>query len=62
MGSKRQVIKDLEQIEDDIATIRASGGTNILLALEEGYKSLKDSDAKLKHIILLMDSLIVQEG
>lgn len=59
---KRQVIKDLEQIEDDIATIRASGGTNILPALEEGYKSLKDSDAKLKHIILLTDGQSYSTG
>lgn len=51
----RRVIENLEQIEEDIATIRADGGTSILPALEAGYKSLKDSDAKLKHIILLTD-------
>jgi len=52
---KRQIIEDLEQIEEDIASIRADGGTDILPALEAGFKSLKDSDAKLKHIILLTD-------
>ena len=50
---KRQIIEDLEQIEEDIALI----GLMVLIFTcpEAGFKSLMDSDAKLKHIILLTD-------
>lgn len=58
----RQLIKDQKAIESDIATIRAGGGTSILPALAEGYKSLKESDAKIKHIILLTDGQAEREG
>lgn len=59
---KRQIINDVKAIENDIGSIRADGGTSILPALEEGFKSLKDSDAKIKHIILLTDGQAERSG
>lgn len=58
----RQVITDAKAIEDDIATIRADGGTQIIPSLEAAYNSLKESDAKIKHIILLTDGLAERTG
>jgi hypothetical protein len=49
---KRQLITDAKAIEDDIGSIRADGGTSILPSLQAAYDSLKESDAKIKHIIL----------
>jgi uncharacterized membrane protein len=59
---KRKVIDNVKKIQEDIGTIRADGGTSILPALQEGYNSLKDSDAKLKHIILLTDGQAEKSG
>ena len=59
---KEQPIKDAKAIEAHIGTIRADGGTSILPALEEGYKALKKSDAKIKHIILLTDGQAERTG
>ncbi|MGK0465648.1 VWA domain-containing protein [Clostridium sp.] len=59
---KEQPIKDAKAIESDIGTIRADGGTSILPALSEGYKALKKSDAKIKHIILLTDGQAERTG
>jgi uncharacterized membrane protein len=59
---KRKVIDNIKSIEADIGTIRPEGGTSILPALLEGYKSLKDSDAKVKHIILLTDGQAEKDG
>ncbi len=59
---KRQIITDAKAIEEDIGTIRADGGTSILPSLEAAYNSLKDSDAKIKHIILLTDGLAERTG
>lgn len=51
----RVKIQDRNKIRDDIGTIRPGGGTSILPALEEAYSSLKKSNTKIKHIILLTD-------
>lgn len=59
---KRQVITDPKAIEEDIGTIRADGGTSIIPSLEAAYNSLKESDAKIKHIILLTDGLAERTG
>jgi uncharacterized membrane protein len=59
---KRKVIDNVKKIQDDIGTIRADGGTSILPALQESYNSLKESDAKLKHIILLTDGQAEKSG
>lgn len=59
---KRQIIKEPKAIEEDIGTIRADGGTQIIPSLEAAYNSLKESDAKIKHIILLTDGLAERTG
>jgi Mg-chelatase subunit ChlD len=48
-------VKSKVEIEDKIATIRPGGGTNIYPALKVAYGWLRNSDAKLKHIILVSD-------
>ena len=40
-----------------IASVRVGGGTDIYPALNKGIASLKQSDAALKHVILLSDGL-----
>ncbi len=59
---KRQVVNNTEAIKRDIGTIREGGGTSILPALTEGYKSLMESSAKIKHIILLTDGQAEKTG
>lgn len=49
-------------IKSNIGTIRASGGTSIIPALDEAYKALKDADTKIKHIILLTDGQAESAG
>lgn len=50
------------KVQDAIGTIRADGGTNIYPALEMAYESLLDTDAQLKHIILLTDGMSATGG
>lgn len=47
--------EDVRAAQQRIAGIRADGGTSIFPALEEAYKAAAQSDARLKHIILLTD-------
>ncbi len=47
--------EEIRAAQSRIASIRADGGTSIFPALEEAYKAAAQSDAKLKHIILLTD-------
>lgn len=66
-GAAQWVVKlsptdDEGKIKSAIGTIRAGGGTSILPALDEAYKALKDSDTKLKHIILLTDGQAESSG
>ncbi|MFP4497459.1 MAG: VWA domain-containing protein [Vulcanimicrobiota bacterium] len=44
-----------KEIANEIASLRAGGGTNIYPALDSAYLALKDSQAIVKHIILLSD-------
>lgn len=44
-----------ENVKDKIAHISPGGGTSILPAVTEAYQVLRNSDTKLKHIILLTD-------
>ncbi|MBA2449466.1 MAG: VWA domain-containing protein, partial [Chloroflexi bacterium] len=46
---------EIRAAQANIAAIKADGGTSIFPALEEAYKAAAQSDAKLKHIILLTD-------
>lgn len=59
---KLQTPDDLQAIQDDIATIRAGGGTNIFPSLALAYSSLKDAECKYKHIILLTDGQSATSG
>lgn len=59
---KTQKPDDADAVQDAIGTIRAGGGTQILHPLEEAYLSLKDANAKLKHIILLTDGQAEKTG
>lgn len=53
---------DAEKIRDDIGTIRPGGGTSIIPALQEGYDSIKKTNTKIKHIILLTDGQAERSG
>jgi len=57
-----QQLTDENSIKEDIAKLRAKGGTLIIPALEESVRVLKDADAKAKHIILLTDGQAEKEG
>lgn len=46
---------DKDAVETAITGITEGGGTNIYPALREAYTALTESDAKLKHIVLLTD-------
>ncbi len=46
---------DTSDVEDAIRTIGFGGGTSIYPALEEAFEKISQSDAMLKHIILLTD-------
>lgn len=54
--------QDLDSIVNDVARLIAGGGTHIYPALYEAYEALLDSDAKLRHIILLSDGHTTGEG
>lgn len=53
---------DAEKIRDDIGTIRPGGGTSIIPALQEGYDSIRKTETKIKHIILLTDGQAERSG
>lgn len=50
-----QFVDDKKRIKDEIASIRAGGGTSIYPALDSAYQALKKSQAMTKHVILLTD-------
>ncbi|MBI3946562.1 MAG: VWA domain-containing protein [Armatimonadetes bacterium] len=50
-----QFVKDRGAIQERIATIVAGGGTNLYPGMMMAYEWLKQSDAKVKHCILLTD-------
>jgi uncharacterized protein (DUF58 family) len=45
----------VDQIKERIKTIEASGGTELYPALDMGYKAIRETPGKYKHIILLTD-------
>lgn len=59
---KLQKAQNANSIKNDIGTIRPGGGTSIIPALGESYNSIKQSNAKIKHIILLTDGLSDKSG
>ncbi len=50
-----QLAEDQSLISDKISSIAEGGGTSIYPAVQAAYKALLDSDAGIKHIILLTD-------
>lgn len=50
-----QEATDMEGIVSKISGIESAGGTSIYPALSEAVKKIKESDAALKHIVLLTD-------
>ena len=58
----RQIVKDENKIIEDIGSITLGGGTSIVPGLTESYESMKSSDAKVKHIILLTDGQAEKSG
>jgi Ca-activated chloride channel family protein len=57
-----QPASNRQRILNDIAQIRASGGTNILPGLREAFDELVAARARKKHIILLSDGQSPYEG
>jgi Ca-activated chloride channel homolog len=55
-------LKNKQEVQDKIGSIRPGGGTNMYPALEAAYNSLKKADVKVKHIILLSDGVSKGEG
>lgn len=51
----RQNVNDKEEIKELISGIGGGGGTSIYPALNEAYSIQSESDAKIKHIVLLTD-------
>jgi Mg-chelatase subunit ChlD len=58
----RQKASNRTEIKRKISGINIRGGTTILPSLEEAYKSLKASNTKIKHIILLTDGIAETTG
>ncbi len=52
-----QLANDKPRIRETIGKIKASAPTRIYPALEEAHKQLADSEAKVKHIIVLSDGM-----
>lgn len=50
-----QYVGDKKAVIDDIASIRAGGGTNIYPALDSAYLALKETQAVTRHVIVLTD-------
>lgn len=57
-----QTASNRQRILNDIAQIRASGGTNIFAGLREGVEQLLVAQARKKHVILLSDGQSPYEG
>lgn len=58
----QKVGENSEGIKNSVANIQPGGGTSILPSLEEAYATIRNVDAKLKHIILLTDGQAEKSG
>ena len=52
-----QTLDDKAPVRKKIAQIRSGGGTDIYPALDRSFKSLRQTDAALKHVVLLSDGM-----
>ncbi len=50
-------LKKKQEAQDKISAIEPGGGTNMFPAVEAAYKSLKNYNVKIKHIIMLTDGV-----
>ncbi len=50
-----QSVKERKEIQDTIGTMQPGGGTNLYPGLSLAFQSLKETDAALKHVIVLTD-------
>jgi hypothetical protein len=55
--TKLESLENREIVLKQISSIRSGGGTDIYPAMESGINALRDSDAALKHMILLSDGM-----
>src|SRR6185295_19675717 len=55
--SEISMATDKGGVQQRIGTIEAGGGTNIAPGLELGFAKLRDTPAKLKHVVLLSDGV-----
>jgi len=53
--SEVRPMSDKGTVLDRISTIEAGGGTNLYPAMEDAYNALRNTQAKLKHVIVLSD-------
>jgi len=53
--SEVRTASDKRAISDAIATIQASGGTNMYPAMSDAYDQLRNASARLKHVIMMTD-------
>jgi Mg-chelatase subunit ChlD len=53
---------DLAAVQDQVATIRAAGGTDIYAGLSAAVAAMGRSDAQIKHVLLLTDGGASQMG
>lgn len=58
----KEVGPNIDDIKTSIGQIQPGGGTSILPALRMACNKLSETDAKIKHIILLTDGQAEQEG
>ena len=50
-------LSNRQQVIDTIGSLRSGGGTDILPAVDRGIKGLRQTDAALKHLIILSDGI-----
>ena len=55
-------LDDPAAVQQQVSTLRASGGTDIYAGLDAAVRALESTDAQLKHVILLTDGGASQEG
>jgi Mg-chelatase subunit ChlD len=55
-------LADVAAVQEQVSTLRASGGTDIYAGLSASVTALEGIDAQLKHVILLTDGGASQEG
>ena len=57
-----QLANNIEDVNGLIGGIKLGGGTMMYSSIEEAYKALKESDAAIKHLILLTDGQPADSG